>query len=195
MISPRFSEQSSRSGSSNNDTALTSATDEGFGRIDSAFSPNAVGSKPRRRSSAMAGEGFGGPYVHASRLREISLDQIVNKALLAKYTEKMVAEWRDIALYGTVLLGANVAFLAIQTVDVTPEDGHTRTSAQRASYFSVLASLGTIISSLVLLILVRHREVMGDGLIQRRSQSRWGLEALALMYGTPFSLVIWAYVI
>jgi hypothetical protein len=65
---------------------------------------------------------------------------------------------------------------------------------------------------LVLLILVRHREVMGvstadsrhsldsalisfglqNELIKVRSQSRWGLEALALMYGTPFSLVIWA---
>ena len=42
---------------------------------------------------------FGGPYVHANRLRDITLDQIVNKNLLAKYTEKMVAEWRDVALY------------------------------------------------------------------------------------------------
>ena len=42
---------------------------------------------------------FGGPLVHANRLREISLDQIVHKKLLAKYTEKMVAEWRDVALY------------------------------------------------------------------------------------------------
>ena len=42
---------------------------------------------------------FGGPHVHADRLREIALDQIVNKKLLAKYTEKMVAEWRDVALY------------------------------------------------------------------------------------------------
>lgn len=42
---------------------------------------------------------FGGPYVHAKRLRDMTLDQIVNKNLLAKYTEKMVAEWRDVALY------------------------------------------------------------------------------------------------
>ena len=42
---------------------------------------------------------FGGPYVHANRLRDMTLDQIVNKNLLGKYTEKMVAEWRDVALY------------------------------------------------------------------------------------------------
>jgi hypothetical protein len=42
---------------------------------------------------------FGGPLVHANRLREISLDQIVNKKLLVRYTGKMVAEWRDVALY------------------------------------------------------------------------------------------------
>lgn len=42
---------------------------------------------------------FGGPYVHAKRLKDITLDQIVNKDLLEKYTEKMVAEWRDVALY------------------------------------------------------------------------------------------------
>jgi hypothetical protein len=48
-----------------------------------------------------------------------------------------------------VLLNANVAFLAIQSVDEAGADG-SRTPAQIASYASVIASMGTIIVGLVL---------------------------------------------
>ncbi|TEB18531.1 hypothetical protein FA13DRAFT_1608016, partial [Coprinellus micaceus] len=133
---------------------------------------------------------FGGPHIHTKSLRDMASDWIVNKELLAKYTAGMVAEWRDVALYispGTVLLGANVLFLAIQSVDEA-STGPSKTPAQRASYFSILASLGTLASSLVLLIVSRHH----DGARLNYPQSRWGLEALALVYSMPFGLVIWA---
>lgn len=152
---------------------------------------------------------FGGPGVHMKRLRDMTVDKIVSKAVLARYVDRMMEEWRDVTLYGTVLLGANVSFLTIQSVDEAGSAGPLRTPSQRASYFSILASMGTIVSSFMLM--GRHREVMSVSprftrskvhaltimqytFIANRSNSRWGLESLALMYGMPFSLAIWSYV-
>lgn len=101
---------------------------------------------------------FGGPGVHLKRLRDMTVDRVVSKTVLAKYMERMIEEWRDVTLYGTVLLGANVSFLTIQSVDEAGIEGRNRTPSQRASYFSVLASMGTIVASFMLL--GRHREVM-----------------------------------
>lgn len=47
-----------------------------------------------------------------------------------------------------MLLNANVAFLAIQSVDESGGDG--RSPAQRASYFSTVVSVGAIIIGSVL---------------------------------------------
>ncbi len=47
-------------------------------------------------------------------------------------------------IQATVLLNANVAFLAIQSVDDASADGG-RSSAQIASYVSMIASIGSII--------------------------------------------------
>jgi hypothetical protein len=85
-----------------------------------------------------------------------------------------------------VLLGANVSFLTIQSVDEAPGDQPTRTPAQRASYFSILASLGTIVASLVLLILVRHREVMGVG------TPSWLRSLLALLTNLRVEQIDWS---
>ena len=49
----------------------------------------------------------------------------------------------------TVLLNANVAFLAIQSVDSASTLGH-RSFAQRASYFSIVTSVGAIVLGLLL---------------------------------------------
>jgi len=52
---------------------------------------------------------------------------------------------------GTVLLNANVAFLAIPSVDNgLPSKGHGRSVAEIASYASVLTSIGSIILGLLL---------------------------------------------
>ncbi|KAJ3505990.1 hypothetical protein NMY22_g17391 [Coprinellus aureogranulatus] len=135
---------------------------------------------------------FGGPGVHIRRLRDMTVDRVVSKTALAKYIDRMMEEWRDVTLYGTVLLGANVSFLTIQSVDEAGSAGPNRTPSQRVSYFSILASIGTIVSSF--LLLGRHREVMSYTFIAHRSNSRFGLESLAVMYGMPFSLAIWSII-
>ena len=42
---------------------------------------------------------FGTPGMHICKLREITVDQIVSQQSLIKYSESMVEEWRDVALY------------------------------------------------------------------------------------------------
>ncbi|KAF5329995.1 hypothetical protein D9611_010429 [Ephemerocybe angulata] len=135
---------------------------------------------------------FGSPTMHMRRLRDMTVDEIVSKHTLAKFAEKMVEEWRDITLYGTVVLTANVSFLTIQSVDSAGAEGPKRSDEQRASYFSILASMGTIVFSL--LLLRQHREAMNLSFVAHRSVSRWGLESLALMYALPFALLIWSMI-
>jgi hypothetical protein len=48
------------------------------------------------------------------------------------------------------LLNANVAFLTIQSVDSSGGVGY-RSSAQRASYFSIVNSIGAIVMGLLLI--------------------------------------------
>ena len=50
----------------------------------------------------------------------------------------------------TVLLNANVAFLAIQSVDSSGSVG-LRSNSQRASYFSIVNSIGAIVLGLLLI--------------------------------------------
>ncbi|KAF6764327.1 hypothetical protein DFP72DRAFT_799998 [Ephemerocybe angulata] len=135
---------------------------------------------------------FGSPAMHMRRLRDMTVDEMVSKHTLAKFAEKMVEEWRDITLYGTVVLTANVSFLTIQSVDNAGAVGRERSDEQRASYFSILASMGTIVFSL--LLLRQHREAMNLQFVAHRSVSRWGLESLALMYALPFALLIWSMI-
>ena len=52
-------------------------------------------------------------------------------------------------LQATVLLNANVEFLAIQSIDSAALPGH-RSYAQRASYFSIVTSVGAIFCGLLL---------------------------------------------
>ncbi|KAJ3526031.1 hypothetical protein NMY22_g10331 [Coprinellus aureogranulatus] len=135
---------------------------------------------------------FGGPNFHLRRLRSLTVDMKVNDAELQKYKKKMVEEWKDVNLYGTVLLAANVSFLAISSVDDAGSEKRSRTPSQRASYLSVLASMGTIAFSFMLL--GRHRGFMRPLFIAQRSTTRQGLESLAVIYAAPFSLAVWSIV-
>lgn len=60
-------------------------------------------------------------------------------------------------IQATVLLATNVSFLTIQSVDTAGVGTH-KSYAQRASYLSILASMGTIVFGL--LLLRQHREAM-----------------------------------
>jgi hypothetical protein len=93
------------------------------------------------------------------------VDGIMHASVWVECMKKMSEEWQEFVFFvssslhactmiksnpqqATVMLNANVAFLAIQSVDV---DGPRRSPAQISSYLSVIANIGSIILGLLLM--------------------------------------------
>jgi len=136
-----------------------------------------------------------GAEAHLRKLQEITTDFLVNKVLWKEMLGRITDEWKEFTIYSTVLLNANVAFLAIQSVDSSGTVGHS-SNAQRASYFSIVNSIGAIVLGL-LLIREHNTSLNSVHLILgrlNRSTSMYELETLALMYGLPYALLMWGMV-
>ncbi|KJA18441.1 hypothetical protein HYPSUDRAFT_45303 [Hypholoma sublateritium FD-334 SS-4] len=129
-----------------------------------------------------------GPSVYLRKLQKISVDSLVRKRDWTALQQELINEWKEITLYATVLLNANVAFLAIQSVDDASLPG-SRSPQQRASYFSIVNSVGAIV--LALLLVRQHTTTLTSEFLAHRSASIWGLETLALMYSLPYALLLW----
>ncbi|KAK0449708.1 uncharacterized protein EV420DRAFT_760800 [Desarmillaria tabescens] len=138
---------------------------------------------------------FFAPDIHLTSLEKIWGDGLVSKVSWTIFIEKLNTEWQEFILYSTVLLNANVAFLAIQSVDESSENAG-RSPAQISSYVSIIASIGSIILGLLLIRKNRSkaRDSSGDAWRFLRSQkhNKTGLETLAILYGLPYALLMWA---
>ncbi|KAJ2914628.1 hypothetical protein MD484_g5809, partial [Candolleomyces efflorescens] len=130
-----------------------------------------------------------GPEGHLGRLKTTTVDYMVTRRSWDSFTEKTFGEWRETILYATVLLNSNVAFLAIQSVDAQGVPKR-QSDSQRASYLSVITSLGSIIFGL--LMLRQHRGVITSQLVANRSTTSFGLEALAIVFSLPYALLMWS---
>lgn len=128
------------------------------------------------------------PENHLRKLLKISVDSLVNQSSWFQFLQKLTDEWKELTLYATVLLNANVAFLAIQSVDNAATNGH-RSNAQRASYFSIVTSIGAII--LGLLLVRQHHTTLTPSFLVNRSISGLGLETLSVMYSLPYAFLMW----
>jgi len=143
---------------------------------------------------------FFAPETHLKGLESIYTDMVICQHMWIKFIGKLQNEWQEFILYATVLLNANVAFLAIPSVDPSSNnDTHTysRTPSQIASYLSVIAAVGSIITGL---LLIRQHRTKKDGaedvdaFLKRRSHPTRGFETLAIMYSLPYSLLMWAMI-
>ncbi|KAG5635306.1 hypothetical protein H0H81_011766 [Sphagnurus paluster] len=135
---------------------------------------------------------FFAPEVHLRALEKVWIDGITRTVLWKEFVGKLYDEWQEFTLYGTVLLNANVAFLAIQSVDENHTD--SRSLAQIASYTSIAASLGSIILGLLLVRQYRSKGrdvVEATGYLHRRSNKIMGMETLAIMFALPYALLMW----
>ncbi|KAF9010175.1 hypothetical protein BDQ17DRAFT_1004707 [Cyathus striatus] len=130
-----------------------------------------------------------GPETHYNQLKEMSVDSLVNEPSWVHILKKLTDEWKEFTLYATVVLTANVAFLAIQSIDEAAPPGG-RTGIQRASYFSIITSIGAIILGLSLVR--QHHVVLKMDFLANRSVTSLGLETLALMYSLPYGLLMWS---
>jgi hypothetical protein len=99
-------------------------------------------------------------------------------------------------LQATVVLNANVAFLAIQSVDNGGGTPSTRSPTQISSYLSMLTSIGSIIIGLLLVKHHRNRDRASAAdaakFIFHRTHPTLGLETLAVLYSLPYAMLIWS---
>ncbi|KAJ6582987.1 hypothetical protein DFH09DRAFT_1029437 [Mycena vulgaris] len=138
---------------------------------------------------------FNAPLTHLRTLHDAYGDEIVSNAPWQRITEVLNIEWQELTLFATVLLNADMAFLSISTVDNGVNS--TRTTAQIASYVSVVASLGSAIVGLILARQNRDRRGAQNYIYQAAEylgshyESRFGFEPLAILYSLPFALLMW----
>ncbi|EMD35462.1 hypothetical protein CERSUDRAFT_157231 [Gelatoporia subvermispora B] len=142
---------------------------------------------------------FNAPSEHLRGLEQIWIDNVMVYSQWKHFIEKLKGEWTDFLLPATVLLNANVAFLAIPSVD--PGNGAPeipRNAAQITSYLSMIFSIGSMILSL--LLTRQHRLKNRDSAdevvkyLTNKTHPTLGLETLAIMYSLPYAMLMWATV-
>ncbi|KAG7091401.1 hypothetical protein E1B28_010438 [Marasmius oreades] len=140
---------------------------------------------------------FSAPDTHCREINKIWVDRCVHKAAWNKFITNMNTEWQELILFGTVLLNANVAFLAIQSVDEATAVP-SRSPGQILSFLSVVASIGSVIVGLMLARKnkVKQKEAATEAAIFLNSfeAERLGLETLAILYSVPYALLMWGVI-
>ncbi|KAK0495876.1 hypothetical protein EDD18DRAFT_221842 [Armillaria luteobubalina] len=140
---------------------------------------------------------FFAPDIHLDSLNKLWGDGLVKQTGWDAFIKRLNTDWQDLIINSTVLLNANVAFLAIQSVDdSSTKEG--RSPAQISSYISIIASIGSIILGLLLIRKNRSKEggkITAAWDFLRSQHGRYtGLETLAIMYSLPYALLMWATV-
>ncbi|OBZ72779.1 hypothetical protein A0H81_07310 [Grifola frondosa] len=134
---------------------------------------------------------FNAPRVHLRDLEKVAMDGLIALPSWSQFMGKLQTEWQEMILYATVLLNANVAFLAIPSVDTGADH---RTPEQISSYLSILTSIGSILSGLLLIRYhrVKPRDKAANAVIlTSMKHPSLGLGMLALTYSLPYALLMW----
>ncbi|KAH9478421.1 hypothetical protein JR316_0008876 [Psilocybe cubensis] len=141
---------------------------------------------------------FFAPDFHLKNLQSMWVDRIMHKSVFRDAMKKMNEEWDRYVLFATVMLSANVGFLAIQSVD--NDTSPQRSAAQIASYVSMLASIGSIVLGLHLSRQNKTKdrenvdnitEVVSTTVITWSKFSGQLTSVAATVYGASFSVNIW----
>ncbi|KDQ27611.1 hypothetical protein PLEOSDRAFT_158511 [Pleurotus ostreatus PC15] len=130
---------------------------------------------------------FGGPQAYLRVLGGAYVDRMVNATHVNQVVSRLTVEWQDFILIATVLLNANVALLAIQSVDNGNSHG-IRSPIQIASYMSIASSIGSIIAGL---LLVRQNRSKGPASpLRLLSNHSFNLQLMALTYTLPWNFLM-----
>ena len=136
---------------------------------------------------------FFAPEVHLAAFEDVFCDDVLNTITWKDFASKMEDSFTEYVAYATILLNANVAYLAIPTIN-----GPSSSSASVVSMVSMIVSLGSIVTGL---LLMRWRRMSGEfaeevfkylypekgnvKFVARRTQR------LALLYSLPYALLLW----
>ncbi|KAG2069099.1 hypothetical protein BDR04DRAFT_1102030 [Suillus decipiens] len=133
---------------------------------------------------------FFDPVAQVQALHKIFVDEVAHTARWNAFCSNFKGQLQDSNLLATVLLNANVGFLAINTVDRGGRD-----AIQLASYMSLVTSLGSIVLGL---FFVSHDRTSGKNtageaaiFLGRLHNKKHGMEKLAIIYSLPKALLMW----
>jgi len=96
---------------------------------------------------------FASPNVHLNALEDLWVDRLTLKARCVEFFAKLNTEWGEHIVHASILLNANVAFLAIPSNDPSNNTSPAlplRYPAQIASYLSVVTSFASMMIGLLL---------------------------------------------
>ncbi|KAH9962935.1 hypothetical protein BC827DRAFT_1129527 [Russula dissimulans] len=152
---------------------------------------------------------FLAPEVRLREMEKLWTDEIIIETLWESFMNKLLEEWEGVILWSSVMLTANVGFLAIPGVVLSNLNGSNLTSASQvliftspsriASSLSVEASIGSIVIGLLLVL--RHRtkhkeDPAGASTYFFLNCHRiFGLEPMAVIFSLPWASLIWSYVV
>ncbi|KAA1472057.1 hypothetical protein DENSPDRAFT_838208 [Dentipellis sp. KUC8613] len=159
------------------------------------------GTKPQRTFliTALSPLLFWAPEAHLRDLEQIYVDFQLHDKTWGRFIKKLQNEWNEFVVFSTILLNANVAFLAIPSVMILQDNNTLLNSpAQIASYLSIATSIGSIVLGLLLIRQNRTASRTDTGAasedLYNRTASGPGLEPLAIIYSLPYALLMWAMV-
>ncbi|KAK0228999.1 hypothetical protein IW262DRAFT_653772 [Armillaria fumosa] len=157
---------------------------------------------------------FYAPIKHYTSLHEVWVDRLVSKGPWQRLIEKITDKWQQHVGMATILLAANMAFLAIPPVDDKGASQQHRSVTQVLCYLSVASNMATIIIGLLLIShhnALKHIDVSDvvrlisldstDNLtasqtkfLERNWQYSIGFERLSIVYSTPYAFLMWGLV-
>ncbi|GJE94787.1 hypothetical protein PsYK624_109600 [Phanerochaete sordida] len=135
------------------------------------------------------------PFVYLKELEKTYVDNSVHYYFWRQFIEGLKRDWENSITPATVLLSANVGFLAINSIDT---DSPNKSAAQIASYISSMLSLFIYI---VAQILSRHHRHHSNGqadqalqYILKREDRLIGLQGVAIAFSLPTALFLWSMI-
>lgn len=133
---------------------------------------------------------FFAPDIHLKGIEDVWIDRMVLQEPWKDFIDNLVRGWEGFVLYSTVLLNANVAFLAIP--NVAGQEGTLATPAEIASQVSMITSVGSVIIGL---LLSRHHQLKDKSAAEAAGyMADKGLQTLAILYSLPYALLMWSMV-
>jgi len=135
---------------------------------------------------------FYAPDAHLRELSKVWADEVVIKEVWKNFMERLVSEWVEFVLYSTVMLAANVAFLAIQ--GVVPQNDTS--AAQIASSISLVFSIGSIVTGLLLIrrnrTMAMQDTITAWNYLYGMKKPFFYLEPLAIIFSLTYALLMWS---
>ncbi|GJE94016.1 hypothetical protein PsYK624_101840 [Phanerochaete sordida] len=138
------------------------------------------------------------PYVYKKKLDEVFVDTLLNEEHWMQFLDSLRKDWELTVTPSTVLLGANVVFLAISSIDSASQAPHW-SPGQIMIYVSTVLNLASYLVCWILL--QRHAPHIGSstlaGIIylKRREQCVFGLEADAVVFSLPSAFFTWSMLV